>query len=113
MLSRINAAMLPAGTAKAYHEMRETAFDEAFGMMFAQRSDMTEEFKYFTVFFKEINDFAVEPRLVFVGFVSARIVRAATIEHISSAIAARIVRNAFFVTETHDRNGQRSLIFIF
>ena len=75
--------------------------------------DAVEERQYLAVVLEETYYRLVESRQLFVWLVTTGIVCAAAVEHIATAIARLVLRNAFAIRKTEDAHHERSLAIIF
>ena len=109
VLCRINGAVATTCAAEGDLEIGETSFDEASHMEVNDFVDTLEEGEDFTVCFEKVDDGLVESCERFVLVVSARVVGAATIKHITSAVAAFVGRDAFLEREGEDADLKKTL----
>ena len=113
MLSGIDAPVLTARTAEGEHQRSETALNVATHMGIGQPIDTFQEGEYLAIIFKESDHRLIETCQFFVRLIASGIVRATAVEHISSAIARLILRNAFAIGEAEDAHHKRSLAVVF
>lgn len=112
MLCGVDAAVLAACAAKRKHQVGKSAPQVACDVGVGQLIYVVEEGKYLAVVLKEFDDRSVQSREFFVGFVAARIVCAAAVEYIASAVAAFVVGDAFLVAEAEYAHDQRSFAIV-
>ena len=100
MFCAIDAAVLSARAAEAEHQVFESAFDVACEMGVGQEINMFQEGEYLTVVFEETYHGFVKTGQGFVFFISSGIVRCTAVEHVSAAVAAHILGDAFLIGKT-------------
>ena len=93
MLGRIDAAMLAARAAEAKHQMRETALHIACHMMVGQSVNRVQKAKDLTVVLKKTDNGLVKCGKFFVRLISPRVVCAAAVEDIASAVSRFVSRH--------------------
>lgn len=113
MLCAINAAMLPASATKREHDIGESALNITEHMGIGKFIDTVEKFEYFAVIFKETDYRFVETSEIFIGLVTARIVGAATVKHITAAVSARVFGNSLMKRKTKHSDHKFSLAVVF
>ena len=113
MLSGIDAPVLTTRTAEGEHQRSETALNVAAHMGIGQPIDTFQEGEYLTIIFKESDHRLIETCQFLVRLIASGIVRATAVEHISSAIARLVFRNAFALGEAEDAHHKRSLAVVF
>ena len=107
MLSRIDAAMLATRASEGKHQVGEAALEITLHMMICQPIDALQEGEYLPVFLKETYYRLIQTRQLLVCLVTAGVVSASTVEDISSAVAALVLRNPALEREREDANTQR------
>ena len=112
MLSAINAAMLATGAAERKHQIGETALYVTLGMLVCQLIHAFEESQNLTIVFQETYHRLIQSCQFLVWLIPSRIVGAAAIKHITAAIAARILWNAFAIRKTEHANNKRTFAVI-
>lgn len=112
MLRGVDRAVLSAGTPKAEHQRCEASLHVPFHMMVGKLIHRLEEFYYLAVILQETDDGFVESRQLLIRLIASWIMSTATIEDISAAIAAGILRNALTVREAEDMNHERTFAVI-
>ena len=86
--------MLTACAAKTEHQVGETALNITGHMSVCQLIHAVEECQYLSVVLQESDYRFIESSQFFVWFLAARVVGAAAVKHISTAVARLIFRNA-------------------
>ena len=99
VLRAVDAAMLAARAAEAEHQMGEATLQVAGHMLVGQGVDVVEKFEYLSVVLQKTDDGFVQSRELLVGLVAARIVGAAAVENVASAVARGVVGDAPTVGE--------------
>ena len=99
-LCTIDAAVLSACTSERNHEAGEVALDEAFGVEVDERIDVLEETEYLTVFLEEVDDGLVKSCHVLEFFVTAWVVGASAVEHITASMSALVLGHSVLERET-------------
>ena len=94
VLRAVDTAVLPARAAKAEHQAGEAALDVAAHVMVGQLVDTIEELQYLAIVFQKADDGRIQSRELLVGLITTRVVGAAAIKHIATAIARRVFRYA-------------------
>ena len=112
MLGTIDTAMLAASAAKAEHQAGEASLDITRDMCICQLVNTLQEGQNLSIILKETDDWLVKSRQLLVGFITSRVVCAAAIKNISSAIATCILWDAFLIGETEHANHQGTLCVI-
>ena len=103
--------MLPARAAEREHEVGEAALQIAAHVGIGEAIHAVEKYENFPIVFKELNHRLVAAREFFVRLVSPGVVRAAAVEHVAAAVAAFVLRNAFFITETEHAHHEVLMLF--
>ena len=109
VLGRINRTVLATGASEAHRKVAESTLNVTLHGCIHQGVSIFQEWEYLTVVFQELDDRLVKTGERFVTLVLARIVHRTTIEHITTAIACRVVRNTFLVSKAHYLYGQLAL----
>lgn len=112
MLCGVDRTVLSAGTPETEHQRCEASLHVPLHMMIGKLVHWLEEFYYLTVILKEADDRLVESRQLLIRLIASGIMSAATVEDISSSIAAGILRDALTVREAEDMNHERPLAVI-
>ena len=107
MLRRIDGTMLTARAAKREHQRGKTTLQIAFDVGVGEFVNAFEKGRDFAVVFEEANHGFVESSELFVGFVTAWVVGRATVENVTTTVAAFVFGNAFFVGKTEHADDQR------
>ena len=97
--------MLSAGASEADRKICESAFQIVHDVRIHNFVNRLQEACYFATFFEEVYDRLVESGQLVLFVVSARIVHAAAVEHLSSAVSAVVARYAFLEREAIDGDG--------
>lgn len=112
MLGTVDGTVLTAGAAEAEHERREAALQIALDMVVGKLVYGFQELQNLTVVLKETDYRLVQSRQLLIRLVAPRVVGAATVEDISAAIAALILRNSFAIREAVDMYDERTFAVI-
>ena len=112
VLCGVDGAVLTACATEGKHQRREASLYVAAHMGIGQFIDGIEECQNLSVVFQEADDWLVKSRQLLVGFITSRVVCAAAIKNISSAIATCILRDALLIGETENANHQGALCVI-
>ena len=94
--------MLSARTSERNHQIRKSTVYVSFDGCIHQRVYMAEESSDFTIVFQKTDNRFVQTREMIESFVLTGVIDGPAIEDKASAVAARIVRDSFFVGKTHD-----------
>ena len=100
MLGCIDRPVLTACATKGKHERGEATLDVAADMGIGQRIDVVQKREYFTIILQELLHRVVKASQLLILLIATGIVSAAAVEHIATAIAAVVMRNAFLIAET-------------
>lgn len=112
MLCRVDTAVLSACASEGEHKVGEAAVDVALHMSVCQLIDAIEKGEYLAIVFKEANNRLVQTRKLLIRLVATGVVRRATIEHVTTAIARLVGGYALAIGETENANTQRSFAVV-
>ena len=102
VLGAIDGTMLAACAAEGEHEVGEAALEVALDVMIGEAIDAVEEGEDLAVVLQETDDGSVQAGELLVGLVAAWIVRGTTVEDVTAAVAAGVLRKVAFVGEGED-----------
>ena len=109
MLGRIHTAMLTTRTTETEHQRGEATLDVTAYMGVGQFIHRVEERQDLAVVFQESDHGLVEARQLLIRLITAGIVRATTVEHVTATVAALILRDTLGERETEHAHHQRTL----
>ncbi len=112
MLGAVHAAMLASGAAETEHKVGKAALQIALYMGIGKPIHAVEEGKYLAVVLEKTDDGLVEACKFLVRLITPGIVGAATVEDISSAIAAIVDGYALAIGEAEDTHHERALAVV-
>lgn len=96
MLGAIDTSVLTARTTKGEHERGKSSVDVALHMEVGKAIDTIEESEDFAILLQEVYHGLVETCHLPVLLITSRVVSGTTVKHITTAIAALVLRNALW-----------------
>ena len=113
MLGTIYGAVLTACASEREHKTGEASLDITCYVGIGKLVNGIEEGEDFSVIFKETDYWLIQACELLVRLVTSRVVSASAIEHISAAVTAIVLWNAFMERETEHLYYQRTLAVVF
>ena len=113
MLGTIHGAVLTACASEREHKTGEASLDISCYVGIGKLVNGIEEGEDFSVILKETDYWLIQACELLVRLVTSRVVSASAIEHVSAAVTAIILWNAFVERETEHLYHQRTLAIIF
>ena len=112
VLGRIDRTMLAACATETDHQICESAVHIAFDGGTHNFVGMFQELRDLSVFFKEADDWFVQPGEMVITFILAGVVDGAAVEHEPASIATRIVGYALFIGKADDLYLECMLLYV-
>ena len=113
MLRRIHTAMLTACAAEREHQRRESTLNVAAHMVVGQLIHRIQKRQYLAIVLQESNHRLIQSRQLLIRLISTRVVRASTVEHVTTTIATLVLGDALAIRKTEHLHHQRPLRIVF